>query len=326
MTQQLLLAVDGGGTKTQAVVADPEGHILGRGLGPSSNLQSVSLDQFGHALITAIEGALMPVLGPRARREGPGWLSAPLAAAVFGLAGVDGPEDEARVSRWARDQAIAASLLVVNDAELILGGGTPDGWGIALISGTGSICLGRSSQGRPGRVGGWGPLIGDEGSGYDLARSALRLATQTSDGRGNTPSILKEALRHFGVLDAEALMRRIHDPAMTPADVASFAAPILDLSGRGDAAAKTLVEEAAQALVLQVRTLAKRLSLRQPPLALGGGLLRGQLRRSILALLEGEIGPYTYVAEPVLGAVELARRLLRGKLAPLAPGSGGPRT
>ncbi len=313
MNQQLLLAVDGGGTKTQAVVADLEGHVLGRGLGLSSNLQSVSLEQFGQALTAAIEGALMPVLGPSARHEGPSWRGAHVAAAVFGLAGVDGPADEARVSKWARDMAISPSLLVVNDAELILGGGTPDGWGVALISGTGSICLGRSAEGRAARVGGWGPLIGDEGSGYALARAGLRLATQTADGRAAAPSLLKEALRHFAVTDADTLMRKVHAPEVTPADVAGFAAPILDLATRGDAAAKALVEEAAQDLVTQVRTVARRLGLKQPPLALGGGLLRGQLRRSVLALVDGEVGPSNYVADPVMGAVELARRLLKGK-------------
>ena len=81
MTQKLLLAVDGGGTKTQAVVTDLDGHVVGRGLGLSSNLQSVTLEQFSQALTTAIEGALMPVLGPSARRDGPSWRAADISAA-----------------------------------------------------------------------------------------------------------------------------------------------------------------------------------------------------------------------------------------------------
>jgi N-acetylglucosamine kinase-like BadF-type ATPase len=233
-----------------------------------------------------------------------------IAAACFGLAGVDTPQDEAEVARWVKQRAIAPRFVVVNDAELILAAGTPDGWGVALISGTGSICLGRSADGRAARVGGWGPLIGDEGSGFQMALRALHLATQTADGRADAPALLRAALHHWSLPDAEALMRRVHAPETTPADVAGLAAAVVDLSARGDAAARRVVEEAVADLVLQVKMVVRKLKLVRPPLAVAGGLLRAHLRSLLLGALAGEVASMTHVAEPVLGAVKLARRLL----------------
>ena len=207
---EVLLAVDGGGTKTQAVVADLEGKVLARGLAPSSTVHNVGFEESCQALTTAIEGALVNVLGPQARGEGRVWRSARIAAACFGLAGIDSPEDEAEVSRWVREQGITSRFSVVNDSELILAGGTPEGWGVALVAGTGSVCLGRTREGRTVRVGGWGPLLGDEGSGYQIAISALRRATQTADGRAAAKALLDAVVRHWSLPDAVALIRHVH--------------------------------------------------------------------------------------------------------------------
>src|SRR5271169_1885642 len=107
---EFLLAVDGGGTKTQAMIADLGGKVLARGLGPSSNHHRVGFDQFGRALTVAIDGALAnaPGLSPK-RSGGPRWRDARIAAACFGLAGVDGPEDEAEISGWVKEHGIASS-------------------------------------------------------------------------------------------------------------------------------------------------------------------------------------------------------------------------
>lgn len=308
---ELLLAIDGDGTKTQALVTDPEGNVLARGLGPSSQLHDVGFEQFGKAVKTAIEGALINILGPRARAEGPSWRAAPIAAACFGLAGVDGPEDEAQVSRWVTEQAIARKFVIVNDSELILAAGTPEGWGVAVISGTGSICLGRSPEGRTIRVGGWGPLLGDEGSGYRVALHALLLSTQTADGRAEAPALLQGVLRHWSLPDAQALIRHVYSPTMTPAEIAGLAAVVLDLAAKGDAAAGAIVAEAARDLSLLVRTVVKKLGLKRPPLALAGGALRGTLKHALLSAVGEEISGVTSVADPSLGAVVLARRLLK---------------
>jgi N-acetylglucosamine kinase-like BadF-type ATPase len=307
---ELLLAVDGGGTKTQALVAGLDGKVLARGLGPSSNLHNVGFAASCQAVATAIEGALMHVLGPQASGPEP-WQRARFAAACFGLSGVDAPEDEAQVARWIRERTIAPRFLVVNDSELVLAGGTPEGWGIALISGTGSVCLGRTPEGRTARAGGWGPLLGDEGSGYQIAINGLRLAARTADGRADAPAILEAVMRHCSLRDASALIRYVHAPTMGAAELAGLATVVLDAAARGDAAAAAIVEDAARELAGHVEVVARKLRLTRPPLALGGGLLRGQLKRAVLDAVTIELGPTAYVPDPSLGAVALARRLVQ---------------
>jgi N-acetylglucosamine kinase-like BadF-type ATPase len=308
---ELLLAVDGGGTKTQAVVADLEGRVLARGLAPSSTVHNVGFEQSCQALTTAIEGALVNVLGPQAQGAGRVWRSARIAAACFGLAGIDSPEDEAQVSRWVTEQAITSCFVVVNDSELILAGGTPEGWGVALIGGTGSVCLGRTREGKTVRVGGWGPILGDEGSGYSIAISALHRVTQTADGREEAKALLNAVLRHWSLADPVALIRHVHADAMTPSEIAGLASVVLDLAVRGDADAKAIVEEATTDLARHVRAVVRKLGMAKPPLALSGGLLRASLRQAVLAKIDGEVGPVNYVADPPLGGVVLARRLLK---------------
>jgi N-acetylglucosamine kinase-like BadF-type ATPase len=317
-SRSLLLAVDGGGTNTQALLADLQGKVLARGLGPSSNLHNVGFERACQALATAIEGALAQVRGPGSApapsSAGPGrWRQAGIAASCFGLSGVDSADDEAQVTAWLREQNVATHIKVVNDSELVLAAGTPAGWGVALISGTGSVCLGRSPEGRSARVGGWGPLLGDEGSGYHIASLALRRATQSADGRTEAAALLKGILRHWSLSEPTALIRHVHAPTTTAADIAGLATVVIDLAGRNDAAATAVVAEAAQELAQQVDTVVRQLKLTKPPLALGGGLmLRTVLRKAVLAALQTEPGPVAQVADPPLGAVVLARRLIPG--------------
>jgi N-acetylglucosamine kinase-like BadF-type ATPase len=305
----LLLAVDGGGTKTLALVTDLEGKVLARGIGPSSNIHNVGIDESCRAMVTAIERALAEIPG-RARGTEPGWRSNRIAAACFGLAGVDAPGDEAEVERWVRRETIAEKVLVVNDVELVLAGGTPDGWGVALVAGTGSICLGRARDGRTVRVGGWGPLLSDEGSAYQIASDALRAVTRSVDAREPAPGLVEAVLRHWSLDDATALIRFVHAPSTTAADLAGLAVVVVDQAQRGEPVSKAILDRAARELARQVQTAMGRLELRRPPLAMGGGMLGGPLRDAVVKAIGPEIASATYVADPPLGAVVLARRLL----------------
>jgi N-acetylglucosamine kinase-like BadF-type ATPase len=112
-------------------------------------------------------------------------------------------------------------------------------------------------------------------------------------------------------VDATALIRFAHAPDTTPATIAGLATVVVDLAGRGDAAARAIIEAAARDLAQHVDTVVRKLKLQKPPLALGGGLLRGQLRQSLLATLGTEVGAVQYVTDPSLGAVVLAKRLLQ---------------
>ena len=306
----LLIGVDGGGTKTQAVVADLQGAVLARGLGGPSNPKRVGFEKACEAIAAAVDGALGPVLSNKTT-ERPLWRSGRVAAACFGLAGIDSPEDEAPLLAWARAQGFASTVSVVNDTELILAAGTPDGWGVAAISGTGSNCIARSPKGQTLRVGGWGPSLGDEGSGYTIGLQALRAATQAADGRGSAKPILQMVLRHYKLREANDLVTYIYRPEVTHADIASLVDPLMDLVGAGDAEAGRIVEQAAKDLAHHINTAIKRLGVSQPPLALTGGVLRRvAFKQALLSFVTEELGPVAMVSQPYLGAIALAKRLL----------------
>ena len=307
----LLLAVDGGGTQTRAVVADLAGNVLARGLGPAGNHHRVGLEGASRAMITAIEGALQQVAaGSRPNAARPGWSNGRIAAACFGLAGVNTPEDEALLSSWVKAQAIAPRFTVLNDSELILAAGTPDGWGVILISGTGSVCLARSREGRTIRVGGWGPLLGDEGSGYQIALRALKAATQSADGRSGARALLQAILDHWSLPSAEALIPYVYEAKRGQSDLATLAPVVLDLAERGDPTASAIRDKALRELIRHVEAAEAALGVPRPPLALAGGVLVGNMRRHLIARVEDRFSPVTYVEEPSLGGIRIARRLL----------------
>ena len=117
----------------------------------------------------------------------------------LGIAGVDRASDEAVVRSIMRRIGYKARILVVNDALIALQAGVGDAAGIVIVSGTGSIAYGRNDQGEAARAGGWGYVLGDEGSGYWIGRLALRAVVRHADGRGRVTSLTPRLLAHFGV-------------------------------------------------------------------------------------------------------------------------------
>ena len=307
---EILLGVDGGGSTTQAVVANLDGQILGRGLGPACNQHKVGLEFATRALATAIEGALSQVVGPRAGDSRP-WTRARIVAACFGLAGVDSDGDRDNIAQWIRAESVCSETVVVNDAELVLSGGTPEGWGVGLISGTGSICLGRTCEGRSARVGGWGHVFGDEGSGHHIATEALRLASQTADGRAAAVGLMKGVINYWRLGGPEDLIRHVYRQEMSLGDLAQLAIGVQEMANRGNADAMQIVDRAARSLAQHVDAVVNQLKLKQPPLALGGAVLRASLKKGLLAHLQVEVGPVTLVHDPVHAALTIAQRRLQ---------------
>ena len=303
-----LLAVDGGGTKTRALIARASGARLGEGLAPSSNYHRVGPDGALAAIEQAIAAAWADCARGRRARRAP----KSFAAACFGLAGMDGDEDRLLMTRWLAARRIANRFIVLNDAELVLAAGTPRGEGVALLCGTGSICFGRAANGRMARAGGWGYLLGDEGSGYHIGITALHVATQTADGRTDADAIPKLVLAHWSLREPEQLLSILYRPETTLAEIAALAPKVLALARRRDAHALRLLDRAAIALARDIEVVVRRLKLRRPPIAFGGGLLSGTptLRRAVLARTRVKLGRGMVVVDPARGGLLLARRLL----------------
>lgn len=301
--RELILGVDGGGSQTRAVLADRNGTVLGRGTAPSSNYQSVGFAMATAAVQHAVVGALTQAgLDP----------AADIAAACFGLAGVDRPADHALWEQWLLATGVARRFVLANDAELVLAGGTPDGWGVALICGTGSICYGRASTGTVARAGGWGYLLGDEGSGYDIALHALRLATQTADNRADARMLLAAILDYWKLSEPAQLIEQVYLSGMSRTEIAQVARPVMVLADAGDTHARSILEQAATDLGCSLTAVVRQLDLQQSPLALGGGVLGASawLQQQVRKRASVVLGSQRYVDDPTQGALVLAQRLL----------------
>jgi N-acetylglucosamine kinase-like BadF-type ATPase len=206
----LVLGIDGGGTKTVAWLAlhKPEvqakvgpdqqvesipslavqtGRVLGRGIAGPGNPRAAGFDVAQANIDAAIEQAFADARLPRQA----------VVAANFGLAGCGRADEQQRIKSWAEGRDIAQAIQVTGDAEPLLAAASPENWGIALICGTGSLAWGRNQRGQTARCGGWGYLIGDDGSAYAIAVAGLRAAVRAADGRGNPTVLLAHFLAQF---------------------------------------------------------------------------------------------------------------------------------
>ena len=305
--RELLIGLDGGGSKTLALLADAEGRVIGRGGAGASNYQNIGATAAWVALDTAIAAAFADA----------GLEQSAVGAVGLGLAGVDRPEDRALFEGWAAGRFGGAPLVIANDAELVLAAGTPAGWGIALISGTGSIVFGRSPHGEMARAGGWGHILGDEGSGYAIGVDALRTIMRAFDGRGAATALTEAVLAHWSLKTPPDLVGRVYRESDSTAEIATLAALVDAAAGNGDAVAADILHAAGRDLAITVEAVARGLALPIPmPCALAGGVIvKGQqVRAAFLAAVDAlglRLGPITPVTEPAQGAVRLAAGLLR---------------
>ena len=279
------LGVDGGGTQTEVVITDETGQVLGRGSGPSCNLDTHSLDAARAALEVSVNAA-------RAEAS----QSGPCHAAFLGLSGTVSPADRQLALDLVRplDLASSGQLWVDHDARAALAGGLSLRPGLVLVAGTGSVCYGRVGT-ASALVGGQGHLLGDEGSGYWLGLEGLKVALRASDGRG-AATVLDDRLRLALHLDSwDGVLHRVHKQGLSRAEIAALARLVLDAAAEGDAAALSVTEAGAGALTELVQAAQARLNLRTlRVVACGGALLNSALyfeltRRSLDRLLEAQL-------------------------------------
>jgi glucosamine kinase len=198
----------------------------------------------------------------------------PVASLWAGIAGAGTEPTRSVVEAALREAGLSSLTSVGGDAEATFYDAFPSGPGILLISGTGSIALGRGADGSRLRVGGWGLHLGDEGSGYRIGMSALRALARGEDGRGVPTELRDSVLKVLGLAGPMDLIKWI--ASAQKADVASLVPLIFEVAEAGDQAALTVVEEAVDELVGHVRTLVRRLEPwpATPEVALAGGLLK----------------------------------------------------
>jgi N-acetylglucosamine kinase-like BadF-type ATPase len=297
-----ILGIDGGGSKTVALLAERSGSILGRGMAGPCNLQTMAESDVRRVLKEAVEAAFAEARLP--------WQT--VAVIGLGLAGVDRPADHARVQGWIQADRLAHKAVTGNDSTLLLRAGTPAGWGIGVISGTGSIVYGRTASGETARAGGWGYRFGDEGSGFAIGTAALRAVAKAADGRGPQTLLTPGILAHWGLSEPARLIPHIYPQNLPVAEIARLTPLVQQAAEQHDAVANAILREAAGELNEAVAAVYRRLNFQnEVPAALGGGvLLNCALVRAGLLRLTAEKGiplqPVELVAEPARGAVRMA--------------------
>jgi N-acetylmuramic acid 6-phosphate etherase len=304
----LVIGIDGGGTHTVALIGSVSGSnlaIVGRGEGGPSNTSAVGPGVGFTELDRAIDAAFVAARLKRGR----------VASACLGLAGAGRTDDQATVRQWAARKQIADKVEVVGDVTLPLAL-LPEGWGVAVVAGTGSCVWARAADGRTTRAGGWGPLLGDEGSGYVIALAALRAITRQADRLGRNTSLSDRLLGRLGASRADELVRILRGPGWDRARIATLAPDVIRAADEGDTVACTLVDQQVAELARCVAATVGALGLPRSelPVALAGGLLVNAptYRDRFLEQLRTiglRVGHVLSASEPAEGALRLAARL-----------------
>jgi N-acetylglucosamine kinase-like BadF-type ATPase len=301
-----VLGLDAGGTKTVCLLADGDGRVIGSGRASGANLQTEGELQVEKVLHAVMEEAI-------------GGRDFHIAALCLGMAGADRAEDTAVVRDILRRLGHRTDVLVVNDALVALVAGAGDSPGIVIISGTGSIQYGVNRRGMAVRAGGWGFMLGDEGSGYWIGRHALTAALHERDGRGPRTLLTPLVCDHFHVPSPDLLVRQIYDRGLRPQAIAAVGALVEQGRQGNDVVAADILRQAAEHLTIGAQSVASRLEMRgdQFAIVLAGGMFRA------IPWLADEVGrrmrdiaPRSWLApldiDPAQGAVRLALQQARG--------------
>ena len=300
----LLLAVDGGNSKTDVLICDDSGAVLGHARGPGTNHQTYglaeSLDRLS-ALVTEARAAA--ALDDTDR----------LALAAVYLAGADLPAELAMLTDAVVRAGWADKSIVDNDTLALLRAGTESPDAVAVVCGAGINCIGRAADGRVVRFPALGTLTGDWGGGDELGLAALWHATRAEDGRGPATALTSAIASFFGVDSAAAVAAAAHlDPSMA-ARLGTLTPVLFEVARAGDAVAESIVVRQGEEVALMAIAALRRLSLATKPatVVLGGGVLRARdplLHRVIRTALASAapLAEITVVSDPpVVGSALL---------------------
>lgn len=269
-----LLAVDGGGSKTDVALLSAGGEVLGAARGPESHPAMVGLD----GAMDAIEGVVLRALAEAGVSPG----ARPVAElGVFCLAGDDLPSDHRALQAAVTARQWVARSVLRNDSFAMLRAGTSRGWGVAVVCGSGINCVGVAPNGRILRFPALGPISGDWGGGEDLGMAALAAAVRARDGRGPRTALEQLVPAHFDLRSPAAVMEELYHEHIDQHRLRELAPVVFQACDDGDAEAAVIVDRLADEVAAMVGAAIRRLRLARTDVdvVLGGGLFRSRNRR-----------------------------------------------
>ena len=295
----VVVAVDGGNSKTDLALVRSDGAVLALVRGPLSSPHHLGLDGSVDVLRelwerATTEAGLHRVNGPIA------------AVGRLCMAGVDFPAEEAILRERVVELGWARQTSVANDTYAVLWAGTDHGWGIGLVCGAGINCVAVAPDGREVRFPALGEITGDWGGGNDVGMAALFAAARSEDGRGPKTVLEHEVPAHFGLETPLQVAEAMHTGVLDRRRVLELP-PLVFAAAERDSVAAGIVERLTGEIVAFVRASLTRLGLTQEhvQVALGGGLARNMRLETVRDRLR-TVGPHIEVrltqAPPVLGA------------------------
>ena len=305
MKAEYYLGIDGGGTKTAAALLDGAGRVIARALSGSASVYAA-----GAAVAEdSLRDVLHQVLS--AARLTPGEVT----AVGLALAGAGREEEKRKARDLLARIASFTRVLVTHDAEAALVGGTGRRLGVVLVAGTGAMAYGVNAQGESRRAGGWGYLLGDEGSGFWIGLEGLRAVLRAHDGRGWPTALTGALLSHLGLPNADALVRWAYSGQLPVAEIADLVPLVSQVALDGDAVAHGILRRAGEQLAAIVSAVIRRLEMEGTAVevVLTGGILEpgGLVRENLAAALQ-RASPQARVIEPRRDAAAGAALLAMG--------------
>jgi len=301
----LVLALDGGGSKTDLALVRADGEVVSLVRGPLSSPHHIGLD----GSLAVIDDLLTQALDQAGIANGDG----PVAqVGQLFLAGVDFPSEVDDMQQAVAARCLAETVTVGNDTLAVLRAGTEHGWGVAVVCGAGINCVGVAPDGRHARFPALGWTTGDWGGGYDVGAEATLAAARSEDGRGPKTTLEQAVPKHFGLETPMQLAEAIHHGEIDQRRVIELS-PVVFAEAEHDQAAAEIVDRLAQEVVTMIRVALERLDLTQQPVpvALGGGLMQSGDARLIGAIKAGlahdapQATVHVTSAPPIVGAALL---------------------
>jgi N-acetylglucosamine kinase-like BadF-type ATPase len=306
LTTPIVLAVDGGNSKTHLALVGADGHLRSLVRGPLSSPHHLGVG----GCLGVLEQLFDEAVEQAGLQRSNGRPVAEIGKLL--LAGVDFPSEELELQELASARGWAERISVGNDTVALLRAGTERGWGVAVVCGAGINCIGVAPDGRQARFAALGEITGDWGGGYDVGMAAVSAAARSEDGRGPRTSLEQSVPAHFGLETPTDLAHAFHVGRIPRRSVLELS-PLVFAEADRDPVAAGIVDRLAKEVVAFARAALTRLDLTDEPVevVLGGGLLKGAQGRVLYAIAAGlaEVGPSIQVhatgSAPVVGAALL---------------------
>lgn len=246
-----VIGVDGGGTKTELVLIDLSGNVVGKERVGSTNYQAIGAEKLRDELLEGFS-ALTNATNVAIDR---------IDHIFLGLAGAGREKDQEEIKALFDDTVFSSKITVNSDAIIALAGAFGTTEGIIIIAGTGSICFGSNDEGKIVRSGGWGYLLGDEGSGYYIGREAIMASLKDLDGRGEKTKLKEKLVERFDIDRIDKIIPLIYQNKIDRVEIANIAPLVFELANQGDLVSNEIIRKTGLEMGLLAKAVANQLGL-----------------------------------------------------------------